>query len=307
MKNKVLRNNQDQAETLAELGDRLQQFRHQQGMSLEQVAAKTLIPVRTLTAIEEGKLERLPEPVYIQGFIRRYADAVGINGAEFACAFPTRPISLSTRSPWRLSFRAQLRPLHLYLLYMVLVAGAVSSLSSLLNRSSSPLVGTTQTSTTLAQPLSTKASAPQIGPVPPQQLGPAPQGETGTLMQPGTVPLTLPSDKTSKPPTIAAGKAVRVGLTLTDQSWVRIVADGKTEFEGVLPEGTQRTWVATQAVTVRAGNAGGVLVSLNEGKARPLGEPGSVEEITFGSKTQSATAPQLSPEQTLTASSSGLF
>lgn len=300
MKNQVLRNNQDQAETLAELGDHLQQFRQQQGISLEQVAAKTLIPVRTLTAIEEGKLERLPEPVYVQGFIRRYADALGMNGAEFACAFPTRPSTLSARSPWRLSFRAQLRPLHLYLLYMVLVAGAVSSLSSLLNRSTSPIVGTTQTSTNAIQPLSTKATAPQIGPMPPQQLGPAPQAGTGNLMQPGTAPA-------SKLPGMAPGKSVRVGLTLTDQSWVRIVADGKTEFEGVLPEGTQRTWVASQAVTVRAGNAGGVLVSLNEGQAKPLGEPGSVEEITFGSKTQSATAPQPPTEQTLTASNLGLF
>lgn len=266
MKNQSLRIDREQAEKLAELGYRLQQFRQRQGLPLEEIAARTLIPVRTLAAIEEGNRKHLPEPVYIQGFIRRYADAIGMNGAEFASAFPTHPIVTPPRSPWKgFSFQANLRPQHLYLLYIALVIGAVSGLSYLLNRSSAQ----TAVQPNLALPTLQSSISGQ----------PIFQAGAGGIVQPG-------SDSQSAP--AVEKKAVRVGLTLTDQSWLRVIADGKTEFEGVLPEGTKRTWVANKQVVVRAGNAGGVLVSVNNTQAKPLGAPGSVEEVTFGTGSQAS-------------------
>jgi hypothetical protein len=78
---------------------------------------------------------------------------------------------------------------------------------------------------------------------------------------------------------------------MTSQSWVRVVVDGKIEFEGVLSEGTAREWEASKQLILRAGNAGGVMVSLNNGVAKRLGEPGAVEEVTFGSNTSTARLP----------------
>jgi hypothetical protein len=83
------------------------------------------------------------------------------------------------------------------------------------------------------------------------------------------------------------GKPVQVGVTLKSQSWIRVVADGKTEFEGVLPEGTQRTWVADKTLIVRAGNAGGVLVEFNDQTAKQMGAPGEVQEVTFAANPSS--------------------
>jgi hypothetical protein len=48
-----------------------------------------------------------------------------------------------------------------------------------------------------------------------------------------------------------------------------------------LQPGETRLWTADQALTIRAGNAGGVLVSFNEGQAETLGQPGMVKEVTF--------------------------
>jgi hypothetical protein len=45
------------------------------------------------------------------------------------------------------------------------------------------------------------------------------------------------------------------------------VADGQTQFQGILPEGTKRTWEAKQELFVKAGNAGGVLMAVNDGQA----------------------------------------
>jgi hypothetical protein len=73
-------------------------------------------------------------------------------------------------------------------------------------------------------------------------------------------------------------------MKLVDSSWVRVTIDGKPEFEDVLAEGTQKTWQANEQIVVRAGNAGGVMISEGNGPLKPLGIPGSVEEKEYGTK-----------------------
>jgi len=248
MKENKLHFQQEQVEKLKELGSRLRHFRTEQSLPIEEVAARTRIQARLLNAIEEGRLDQLPEPVYIKGFIKCFADALGLNGVEFASAFPTGSAIQFIKPAWRHLPAAQLRPIHLYLLYICLVIGAVSSLSLLVNR-----------------------SAQQA-----QQL-PLPNNTQPTKSQENTEPLKLAKVTQS----IGDGKSIQVGITLKAQSWIRVVADGKTEFEGVLPEGTQRTWVADQKLIVRAGNAGGVLVEFNDETVKQLGAPGEVQEVTF--------------------------
>lgn len=275
MKNPVLQIEQEQTKRLAEIGSYLRQSREQQSMTLEEVAAKTLIPSRLLIAIEEGKISHLPEPVYIQGFIKRFADALGLDGIELANAFPTAPSVQYLKPSWRDLPAAQLKPLHLYLLYMMLIISAVSGLSYLINRPNAPIVTSSDGYVNSANPAATKDLQ---GPLSQQT------GSSSTLLSTGIL------GGASEASSVVTGKPVRVGMTLTAQSWLRIVADGKTEFEGVLPEGTQRTWMADKQLIVRAGDAGAVLVSFNDGQAKKLGNPGSVEEKTFGSN-QSAALP----------------
>lgn len=272
MNDPILQLNREQAKKLSELGDRLHQLRQNQQLSLEQVAEQTMIPVRILAAIEAGNAAQLPEPVYVQGFIRRFADAIGLNGADFANAFPTETHVDLPKTSWRGTVQAQLRPLHLYVLYMVLVMGAVGGLSYLLNRTTPQMVGIT--------------SGPQSS-----QSSPT-GGSDSSKLPPNTAQMGpfLPAKPTVQPTTLAASsqKPVRVGLMLTAQSWIRVVVDGKPEFEGVLPEGSQRTWAADKELTLRAGNAGGVMISFNDGTAKPLGEAGAVEEVTFDLKAQAS-------------------
>jgi Domain of unknown function (DUF4115) len=68
---------------------------------------------------------------------------------------------------------------------------------------------------------------------------------------------------------------------MTDDSWVSVVVDGKQDYEGTLKEGSQKVWTAQQKVIIKAGNAGGVMAAFNDGKAKRLGEPGSVQEVSF--------------------------
>lgn len=64
------------------IGNRLKEAREAQGMSLDDVASKTRVPIRHLQHIENGEWDALPAATYSVGFARAYANVVGLNGAE---------------------------------------------------------------------------------------------------------------------------------------------------------------------------------------------------------------------------------
>lgn len=64
------------------VGERLKAAREAKGLSLDEVAARTRVPMRHLQHIERGEWDSLPAPTYTVGFARSYAGAVGLDGAE---------------------------------------------------------------------------------------------------------------------------------------------------------------------------------------------------------------------------------
>lgn len=63
---------------MSELGDRLRQARERQGLSLAQASVDTRILQASLAALEEGAYQRLPGDVVVRGFIRNYAQYLGL-------------------------------------------------------------------------------------------------------------------------------------------------------------------------------------------------------------------------------------
>lgn len=242
-----------QQEQLFSLGNMLKQARLQRGLSLESIEKRTLIRQMLLAALEQGKVSELPEPIYIRALLRRYGNALGLDGETIASQFFTRPVVNPPRSSWKDSPAAQLRPLHLYAAYVLLIMGAVSALSGFLQRSAPDMT---------AQPI--------LNPDAIEQLMPK---QTAAAKPAAPAPAEEPK---------VQEKPVEVNLLLTGQSWVRVIADGSTEFEAILEQGEKRSWAADQSITVRVGNAGGVMYSYNQSKAEPMGELGMPEERTFG-------------------------
>jgi cytoskeletal protein RodZ len=60
------------------LGSSLRQARVHRGIELAQVATETRIRTRYLQALEEERFELLPGSVYAKGFLRAYADCLGL-------------------------------------------------------------------------------------------------------------------------------------------------------------------------------------------------------------------------------------
>ncbi|GAB1541925.1 helix-turn-helix domain-containing protein [Scytonema sp. NUACC21] len=239
-------------EILAEMGAQLWTRRLELGLSLEEMVLTTKISRRLLQGIEEGNLSELPEPVYTQGLIRQYADALGFNGTQFASTYPIGTNRVNLRPIWKTTSADQLRPVHLYLLYIFLIFCSVSGLSQFLN-SATLQVSSRDNSLKLQTNLS-----------------------QSNLTQNKNVQLQAFTRASE-----SDGEQVQIGVTLKEKSWIRVVADGKLQYEGELPEGTHRIWKAQGQLTVKAGNAGGVLVSVNKQEAKQMGEPGKAKEVTI--------------------------
>jgi cytoskeleton protein RodZ len=63
-----------------EVGQKLKEAREQLRLDLDALEMKTKIRKRYLAALEDGDWEVLPGDVYARGFIRSYAEAVGLDG-----------------------------------------------------------------------------------------------------------------------------------------------------------------------------------------------------------------------------------
>ncbi len=65
--------------SLKELGEKLREERKRQGLSLEEVQHRSKIAPNVLEAIEEGRQELLPHPVYVRGFLKTYFSVLGLD------------------------------------------------------------------------------------------------------------------------------------------------------------------------------------------------------------------------------------
>jgi hypothetical protein len=60
------------------LGEQLKNFRSEGRVTLHEVSRETKIPVKYLEMIEDGAYDKLPPDVYVKGFLRSYAEFLGI-------------------------------------------------------------------------------------------------------------------------------------------------------------------------------------------------------------------------------------
>jgi cytoskeleton protein RodZ len=65
-------------------------IRRNRGQSLDTIAAETKIRVYYLSAIEEGRFERLPGGVYGRSYIRQYAHAIDYDESDLLAHYAVR-------------------------------------------------------------------------------------------------------------------------------------------------------------------------------------------------------------------------
>jgi cytoskeletal protein RodZ len=276
--------NEAQEQQLKEISKYLLQVRQEKGIRIEEVAAKTNIRLYFLQALDAGKFAELPEPVYVQGFIRRYADILGLDGQALAQSFNLNAAPVTTQeSHHEETEHVRKRPnirIPLFVPFILLIAGAAIALIYTLNPKlitqslAKQDSAATKPVPTNPSPLATASpsATPDAIVTNSQNTTPAP---TTLAQSPTATPSATPSTENDP------NTPVAVTLELQGNSWLQVTADGKTEFVGELTKGERRTWTAKKQLTVRSGNAGAVLISVNEKPAQILGANGRVKEVTY--------------------------
>lgn len=242
----------EQKEQLKQIGIRLQNIRTAKNITLDTIAANTKIAKSLLSAIEISEFSELPEPFYIRALVAKFAQEIGAPEIEFELSVAPEIEIVKTSTTKKVSrkywLNFQLRSLHLYLLYVFLVIVSVKGITLLVER---PIV---------------------INQVPSEKPLESEIEEVVTPTEPEQ-PQFVSQSSTSE--------SVTVGINLQEKCWLKVMVDGKLAFEGILPQGTKRQWSGKKEVTIRAGNAGGVVISFNNQQQKILGAPGQVEEITY--------------------------
>ena len=112
-----------------QIGDSLREARTRQGLEFLQLEQTTKIRAKYLRALETEDFDSLPSPTYVKGFLRAYADFLGLDGQLYADEYTTRFFvddEDSLRRPRRVRVRPQpYRRLERNVVVVALVAIAV--------------------------------------------------------------------------------------------------------------------------------------------------------------------------------------
>ena len=81
------------------VGILLRNCRLRAGLDLAELAQSLRIRQRFLEAIENGRFEALPAPVYALGFVRCYAEQLGLDAEEIARRFKSEVANLGAGAP----------------------------------------------------------------------------------------------------------------------------------------------------------------------------------------------------------------
>jgi cytoskeletal protein RodZ len=248
------------------IGTRLKKERLKQGLSFEEAHSDLKIHPNVLRELEEGEISDSLGDIYIKGFIRKYADYLGLqpdkvlgdhsedsvtNGA------PDDSFLLDIEKNKKLAPIAQKNRfedtvLPIITLVTVIVAAflAVYAGYKFIERFRRPPSPPAKQSTSAAKPAKPKPKAAKARPAAAKPAAQKPAQKP--LLVPKGTPLTL--------------KAVT-----RDKVWLSVTSDGKVIFQNTLAKGATRQWRADKELELWVGRGDALDLTLND---KHLGSPG---------------------------------
>jgi hypothetical protein len=84
-----------------EIGSSLREARTRQGLDVNELELRTKVRGKYLRALEEERFEQLPGHTYVKGFLRTYADALGLDGQLYVDEYNSRYVAGDEETPLR--------------------------------------------------------------------------------------------------------------------------------------------------------------------------------------------------------------
>lgn len=241
---------------MTSFGASLRRERELRGVTLQEIAASTKIGVSMLQAIEDDRLDKLPQGLFVRGFVREYARYLALDEVkilnELSFHAPAPPVvddAVGERGR-RVSSRLAARLVNGGLATGVLVAVAALILSPSFSRK--------EPNTPSLPPVDSVAGSRALIANPPQ-----------TALASASAPATPASSVIPQP--------LQLTLTATEDCWIGLDVGGDRVENRVLKKGESFSITARQNASLAVGNAGGLLVAIDSGPPRPLGNRGEVK------------------------------
>jgi cytoskeleton protein RodZ len=248
-----------------EIGNSLREARLRQGYELPRVEADTKIRAKYLRALEEERFEVLPGETYVKGFLRTYAEYLGLDGQlyvdEFNSRFTREDEPVAPARPRRQPSRSRAVESNFVI---VALAG---------------IIAVTILVVVAWKFGSTGAETPTVSP----PASDSPSDSTGTSTE------KAPSNRASHP------KTQKTRLVLYAEGgdcWVRVrskSATGKLLYEGTLQAGQtqrfvddKRIWVQLGAPAYLKGTVNGERIrNMPKGPAIAIVKPDGLELVSL--------------------------
>ncbi len=269
----------------AKIGPLLEKARKERGLSLEEAEHATKIRKRYLVALERENYGVLPDAVYAQGFLKTYANYLGLDGEGLARELKDRRrprreravASYNYGAPRASEFdkplvspgqfgRKERRGIPAATILTLLVA--LLALAAVVG--SLYYVGRGAQSAGQSPPSQEGAADERVAN---QQAanGQEPRGETPDGGAPGGGGGEIATAAEPRPDFLSVVVSVE-----DDPSWLSVVVDGELAYEQIADPGFSRTFKGERGISIKTGNAGAVGVEVNGQDLGRLGESGEV-------------------------------
>lgn len=262
-------------------GDDLRAARERVGWSLPDVAAALRIRLQHLEALEAGRVDALPGNAYTLGFVRTYAQMLGLDANEAARRFKAEAEAVTRKTRLTFPVPAPERGVPagaVVLLGLVLAVGAYAGWYRLSGEGRLPAETSLQVPQRLAPLAEQAVRAPSNRPPAVVATVPAPTEPPAQQAEAPPIPAISPSSAAaaSVPPVPAAG-AMRIVLRANADAWVQVRdRAGAVLLNRTLHSGETWDVPARPNLLLTTGNAGGTDL-LVDGVASPsLGGSGAV-------------------------------
>jgi len=226
------------------VGERLRVAREEKGLSLDDVARQTRIPIRHLEHIERGEWDALPALTYSVGFARSYANCVGLDGPAIGAELREHLGGIPRNQSAPAAYYEPADPARVPPWSLVLVAiliGALLVVGYMVWRSKAVDDPGVDESAIAEGPAEAPKAAPRPAAAPPATNGP-------------------------------------VVLAATSDVWLRIYQpDGQDLYKGMLRTGERyQVPAGAAAPLIRTGRPNALQISVGATQIPPLGEPEKV-------------------------------
>jgi cytoskeleton protein RodZ len=255
----------------AKIGQVLEKARKERGLTLEEVENATKIRKRYLAGLEREDFGALPDAVYAQGFLKTYANYLGLDGEELSRELkdrrkPRRERGIAYGTPENSDFD---RPL--------INPGGLSSARRRRSISGTTILTFIVALLALAAVVGSLyyvgRGVQMSGGNPEEQAADEPVEKGGE----GKEPASGQSGGSEGGPAASQPDSLTVEVSVEGApSWLSIFADGTLAYEQIAQPGFSQTFEARREISIRTGNAGAVGVEVNGQDLGRLGESGEV-------------------------------